>query len=98
MFGKKEKIELGDVAKDKITGFEGVVVAITEWLHACKRVTLQPKIIQEKSGQPVDNFTFDMPQLEMVRKGGYVRPEKEDKPEDKTGGPSIKPQRANDPV
>ncbi len=95
MFGKNKEIELGDVAKDKISGFEGVVVAITEWLHACKRITLQPKDIQEKTGQPVDNFTFDLPQLEMVNKGGYKQPKK--KKEKKTGGPSIAPVRSSDP-
>ncbi len=100
MFEKNKEIELGDVAKDKISGFEGVVVAVTTWLHACTRITLQPKDVQEKTGQPVDNFTFDMPQLEMVLKGGYEQPEKE--PENtegkKTGGPSIAPVRSSDPI
>ena len=98
MFKKKNVtvIELGDVAKDKISGFEGVVVAITEWLHACKRVTLQPEDINPKTGQPVDNFTFDMPQLEMVNKGGYGKQEISEG--EKTGGPSIKPKRMKDPI
>lgn len=96
MFGKSKDIELGDVAKDKISGFEGVVIAITEWLHACKRVTVQPEEINPKNGTPVENYTFDMPQLEMVRKGGYAKPEK--KEGKKIGGPSIAPARSCDPV
>lgn len=94
MFGKKEKIELGDEAKDKITGYSGIVVAITEWLHACRRITIQPK--EMKDGQPAGNYTFDEPQVELVQKKGYLVPKQE--PGAKTGGPSIEPTRASDPV
>lgn len=51
-------IRLGDIARDTITGFEGVVVARTEWLNGCWRLTLQPKKLQE-NGKPIDTETFD---------------------------------------
>jgi hypothetical protein len=86
-------IELGDIGKDKISGFTGVVVAITTWLHACRRITLQPREL--KDGEPVKNCTFDGPQIELVEKAGYGKPEKESK---KTGGPSISPVRSKDPM
>ena len=34
---------LGDEVKDTITGFKGIVVARTEWLNGCARVTVQPQ-------------------------------------------------------
>ncbi|MCP4304697.1 MAG: hypothetical protein GY788_07440 [bacterium] len=96
MFDKKEtsKIELGDEAKDRISGFSGIVVATTEWLHACRRITIQPKEL--KDGLPMDNHTFDEPQIELTRKQGYGQPLAAER--DKTGGPSIAPTRQADPV
>jgi hypothetical protein len=59
-----KRIELGDVAKDTITGFTGVVVADTKWLHGCRRLSLQPR--EMKDGRPMEGATFDEPQLELV--------------------------------
>ena len=87
-----EEAKLGDLAKDTITGFEGTVIAITEWLHACKRVTLQPRELNSKTGQPIESNTFDMPQLQVLI------PIKEVRKIIKTGGPSIPPRRATDPI
>ncbi len=93
MFGKKtNEIDLGDIAKDEITGCKGTVVAITAWIHACKRVTLQPNEL--KDGLPIDNYTFDMPQLTLVSKAN----EKPESEMSKTGGPSITPKRSTDPI
>jgi hypothetical protein len=61
----QRRIELGDIARDTISGFEGVVVAETNWLHSCRRLTLQPKKLHD--GNPVDNRTFDEPQCELVK-------------------------------
>lgn len=58
------KVNLGDRAKDVITGLEGIVVAITNWLHGCKRFTLQPETL--KDGKPLDNWTIDEAQVELV--------------------------------
>lgn len=33
-------VNLGDTAKDTITGLTGVVVATTLWLNGCERITL----------------------------------------------------------
>lgn len=58
------RINLGDKARDTITGFAGIVVAETKWLHGCVRLTLQPQEL--KDGKPIDSMTFDEPQLEPV--------------------------------
>lgn len=86
----KTNIELGDTAKDSISGFTGVVVAVTEWLYNCKRITLQPKEL--KDGIPIDSHTFDSLQLILIEKAGKHIPEYQ-----KTGGPSIQPVRTRDP-
>lgn len=38
----KDKIELGDVARDRVTGLEGTVVGITHYINNCDGITLQP--------------------------------------------------------
>lgn len=78
------EIELGETARDTITGFQGVVIAKTKWLHGCVRITLQPQTLHD--GKPVDSVTFDAPQLERVdaqRHPGTAR----------TGGPRPEPAR-----
>lgn len=62
-----DPILLGDVARDVISGFEGLVIAKTEWLHGCDRLTLAPQKLHD--GKVMDNATFDRPQLELVTPG-----------------------------
>ena len=59
------KIKLGQIVRDTISGNEGTVVARTEWLHGCVRVTIQPE--GGKDGVPYDNFTVDEPQCIVVK-------------------------------
>ena len=85
-------IKLGDVAEDRITGFRGVVVAETEWLYGCRRLTLQPRDL--KDCQPVAQQSFDDPQCELVEAGWFVRyPETAEVPATETGGPRPEPER-----
>src|SRR5690349_8071573 len=76
MFGKKksatppftyEDIELGDVVRDTITCYVGVVVAYTTWLNKCRRITVQSREL--KDGKPIEACAFDIEQLEIVEKG-----------------------------
>jgi hypothetical protein len=57
-------IELGAHVRDKITGFEGVVVAKTEYLTGCNRISLQSKEL--KDGKPLDWQNFDEDQCEII--------------------------------
>jgi len=61
MFGRKktDEIQLGDVAKDSITGFEGVVTGRTEWLNGCCRWLIQPRSLHE--GKPVEDVVAEAP-------------------------------------
>lgn len=63
-------VNLGDKCKDKVTGFEGVAVARTEWLYNCTRITVQPPV--GKDGKHPDNATFDEPSL-IVTKAGHIK-------------------------
>jgi hypothetical protein len=55
---KNHHILLGDLAEDTITGYKGVVVAVTDWLNGCRRLTLQAKELT-KDGKPVESYTVD---------------------------------------
>ena len=58
-------LNIGDIARDTITDFEGVIVARTDWLNGCVRMTIQPKGLRD--GKPVEAQTFDVEQLELVK-------------------------------
>jgi hypothetical protein len=55
-------LKLGQKAYDRITGFEGIITAKTEWLNGCVRYALQPQKLSEK-GTPIDAQWFDVEQL-----------------------------------
>ena len=78
------RIKLGDKAKDTITGYTGTVVAVTEWLHGCRRVTIQSNTLHE--GKPCDGFSFDEAQVELIKAAAPREPVL-------TGGPRPEPKR-----
>lgn len=89
IFERDDTLKLGDKARDRISGFSGTIVAMTEWLNGCRRITIQPSALHE--GRPVDSSTFDAEQIAKVESA----PERTSAP---TGGPPIAPQRNSDPV
>ena len=84
-------VQLGDKAKDTVSGFTGVCVARTEWLNGCWRMTLQPQAL-DKDGKPCEAQTFDDFQLEVTKPKVQLVGSK------KTGGPRDGPARPRDPV
>lgn len=88
-FERDDTLKLGDKAKDEISGFQGTIVAITEWLNGCRRITIQPEQLFE--GKPVEHHTFDAEQVSKVEERPPLSPSR-------TGGPSIAPERPVDPV
>jgi hypothetical protein len=81
-----QTIELGDLARDPITKFEGVVVGITTWMNGCARPILQPQRLQA-DGSPVLSQSFDLTQLQLVKKAAVDHLVVE------TGGPRETPNR-----
>ncbi len=72
-------IILGEEYVDKITGFRGVAVGITFWLHACERVGLQSQELKE-DGTVRKIEWFDVPGVEHVKTKATPKATK-------TGGP-----------
>lgn len=79
------KIGLGDKVRDSITGFEGTVTSITEWINGCRRVGVQSAELHE--GKPIDPQWFDEQQVRLVES----RYPLSDKEENKKGGPRLDP-------
>ena len=77
------KVELGDRVKDIISGQEGIVIGVTDYIYGCRRVGVSPE--ETKDGVPVENFWTDEPQLEVLQKKVVVagKPKKKKR----TGGP-----------
>lgn len=81
---ERGSIQCGDEVSDSITGFSGIVVAVTAWLNGCVRVTIQPRLLHE--GKPIEGQTFDIEQLILVKSAAVPST----KP---TGGPHSEPSR-----
>jgi hypothetical protein len=61
------KHKLGIIAKDKITGFEGMITSRVEFLTGCNRYCVQPTELRE--GKPLDSLYFDEDCLVFVKDG-----------------------------
>lgn len=57
-------MKLGITAKDKITGFHGVVVGFCQYLSGCNQALLVPKL--GKNGEYKESHWFDVQRLEQV--------------------------------
>jgi len=78
------KIELGMEVKDRVTGFQGIVVHRITFLNGCDRMGVQPKV--DKKGMELPEVkSFDEPDLEFVANGLYKPSKKTEK--EPPGGP-----------
>lgn len=97
--GKKQlgDAQLGDLVKDSVTGFQGIVVCRSQWLNGCWRITVQPREI--KDGKQVESACFDDLQLEVVERGAVPSSNNQPaaaQPLKRTGGPRPDVQRQPD--
>lgn len=83
-------VRLGDKVRDQITGYEGIAVARTDWLHGCARITVQPDALDD-TGKIRDAVTFDELQLTVIETAKAAVGDRN------TGGPRPEPQRRTDP-
>lgn len=74
--------KIGDEVRDGVTGFTGTVVARTEWLNGCIRLTVQPGKLNKEGGVKATE-TFDIEQL-IVTKAGKHAPKPAER---RTNGP-----------
>lgn len=61
---KKHIDLLGHSAKDKITGFSGVIDSVCFDLYGCVQASLKPKI--DSSGKVPDGYWFDVTRLKIT--------------------------------
>jgi len=67
----KKHIELlGFSAKDKITGFKGVIDSVCFDLYGCVQVSLKPSV--DKEGRIPDGYWFDISRLKIDTKKRIV--------------------------
>jgi len=70
MFKKKKdpdfKFDLGDEVRDIVTGFSGIIVSRSQWIHNCNTYGVKSKEL--KDGIPMANQWFDEPALEVIKK------------------------------
>ena len=76
-------IKLGLKAKDKITGFKGIITARVQYITGCDQYCLVPKA---SGGEIKDGQYFDESRLDIVGKGIKV---KEVQDEVDPGGPNM---------
>lgn len=62
---------LGKNAKDKVTGFEGIIIGRCEYLFGCTQYGLAPPVRDGKTG---DTCWFDEGRIEVIGVG--IEPEK----------------------
>jgi len=60
------EVRLGALVRDRITGVQGIVVGITDWLYGCRTVTVSRTDLSEK-GEVRERLHFDEPQLETIK-------------------------------
>jgi hypothetical protein len=63
-------VKLGDRVRDKISGFEGIAAARTEYLNGCVRITVEPEGLHD--GKPVEAQWFDEQQVDVIEAGAVT--------------------------
>jgi len=81
----KKNIILGANYRDMVTGFTGIAVAVTDYLFACRRVSLQDQTI--KDGKVGEWQVFDALQIVYVDAGISETINPPAPPEERPGGP-----------
>jgi hypothetical protein len=68
---------LGKLGRDKITGFEGIIVGKGTFLFGCNTYSLAPKA---KDGVFHESHTFDVGRIEIIGEGITAEEVKSEKP------------------
>ncbi len=61
---------LGKEARDKVTGFEGIITAKVNYLYGCNQYGITPKA---QDGKTLDTNYFDEGRIEII--GNGIKPE-----------------------
>lgn len=80
MLKAKQPASLGDEVVDVVSGFRGIVISITQYLHGCEQCGVQAPMMKDK--KIGDSYSFDRPRLKVVTRSKIKVGSQE------TGGPS----------
>ena len=58
------KADFGKKARDKITGFSGVITGINSWITGCDQILLQPSV--NEKGEWQESRWFDDSRIEIL--------------------------------
>lgn len=58
-------MKIGDRVKDKISGFQGIVTGIVDYISGCKQALVAPPVDKEK--KLVESQWFDVQRLEVIK-------------------------------
>ncbi len=89
---KATDVPLGAKARDRVSGFEGIIECRGEWLNGCIRITLAPTDL-DKDGALKKTATFDIEQIELLDEGAVIVAPKP--MERRTNGPMPSPVRGH---
>lgn len=67
-----DRINLGDIVRDTISGYEGVCLAKVQYLTGCDQIGIKPRTLKEDGGTQ-DALYFDAPFVEVLE-AGVVKP------------------------
>lgn len=70
---KEDGMRFGDRARDKVTGFEGIVIGRTEWITGCDQYALQPQGVNT-DGKKFEAVWFDVQRLEVTEQAVIALP------------------------
>ena len=59
------KFNFGDKVREKITGYEGIIIACDFWQTGCFRYCVKPQML--KDGLPQDGHWIDEMNLEIIK-------------------------------
>lgn len=63
----------GKIAKDKVTGFTGMITAVTYYMYGCCQYCLQPKV--DNDGKVQDVYWVDEGRIDIIDNGNEINPE-----------------------
>ncbi len=70
------KYKLGIEAKDKVTGFKGIIMGYAQYLTGCDQYVIQPLCDEKKLGDYPDSSWFDEGRIETLKKKRTVTAKK----------------------
>lgn len=69
---KSKLAALGDLAKDKVSGYTGIVTSSTSFLNGCVRLGITPNKL-DKEGKVQQTEVFDIEQVQVIKACSYKR-------------------------